>query len=438
MNRFFILALIATLCSGGALYAQDIIVLKNGGELKVTDIRITETEVLFRMYDFPPGETVSKVARSRISMIKYRDGRREAFNEQQDLARQYGNQQQYVTQQPSESQRQYGTQQQYESQQENRYQQQYEDPQPYENQQENRYQRQYGNQQQYENPQENRNPQQYGNRQQYETQKRNRKQDLYEYRQPNDNQPYEYQSYNNQPQYKYQPSGWWKFNAGFSFPKPNISFPFLPFGSEDLEFLNEIGIDLNEIFGKGYGIGLKYYHSLGTTLPYFSLVGGVELYYHGLNSDTKEKMEKNYYGNEADVTYPLYFNLPVTIGGNFTAQLPNTNASIYGEASAGVNVSYITKTALEMSDEYDNIKLEVSYEPAFAFCYGFEAGFVLNNKVYIGVRHNNLGTYKYKWKGTYTGTYRNYDGKTHTETETVTGKNKLELKNTVLVLGIKF
>ena len=395
MNKLFILALIAVLCGSGALHAQDIIVLKSGGELRVTDIRITATEVLFNMYDFPPGETVSKIEKSRISMIKYKDGRRETFNEQPVQSQQYGSQQQ-----------------QYDNQQQNRNQQQYD------NQQQNRPQQQYETQRQDDNQQP------YGNQRQY----RNQQQD------------WNQQQYDDQQPYRYQPSGWWKFNIGLSFPKPNIAFPFPPFDRDDLNALNNAGIDLNEIFGKGYGAGLKYYNPLGTS-PNFSLVYGAEFYYHGLNSDTKDKMEQNYYGNNADVTYPMYFNLPVTIGGNFTVQLPNTNTSIYGEASAGLNVSYLTKGVVKGSyDDRRDFKAELSVEPEFGFCYGLEAGIILN-KVYIGVRHNNLGTYKYKYKATYT--YSDYySGETHTTPdieEPYIGKTgKVEMKNTVLVLGIRF
>ena len=340
MNRFFILALIAALCGSGAAHAQDILTLRSGEELKVVVSRVTQTDVMFKMYNDPQGSTFS-YPKSQVTAIVYRDGRREVFNSQ------YNNQPQYSNQQ----QPQYGNQQQ-----------------------------QYGNRQQNSNQQ-----QQYGNQPQYGNR----------------------QSYGNQPQYRNQPgnysSGWRKFTVGLSFPDVSSS-----------------SRDFNDSFGKGVGIGLKSYRPLDHITPHLSLVYGAELYYHGLSSDVKDKL----YPSNADVTYPMFFNLPVTIGGNYAIRLPNSNASIYGEAAAGLNVSYITKIRVEYNrGGYE----EISFDPAFEFCYGLEAGIFFNNQYSIGVRYNNLGAYRYKAK------YKDSDG--YTDTDRLP---KIELKNTVLVFGIRF
>ena len=182
-----------------------------------------------------------------------------------------------------------------------------------------------------------------------------------------------------------------RFNIGVSFPGSNFS--------------NDVGT--------GFGIGLKSYHSDPSISPDLYLVHGVELYYHKLSSDSKGIL--SYYG--IDVTYPMYFNLPVTIGGNYTALIPNTGVSIYGETAIGLNVSYITPFKAK-SDYQDT---DISYKPAFGFCYGIEAGIVLNDNVFIGVRYNNLGTYKYDYK------MNEIKGKT----------GKIELSNTVLILGFR-
>ena len=325
MNRFFILALIAALSGSSALYAQDIITLKNGEKLRATDIRINLTDVFFKMYDYPQGETW-RIDKENISTIVYENGLQTIFNEQQAQPQLYGNQQQNR----NGNQQQERNQQQYESQQ------------------------QYGYQQQY------RNQQQYGYQQHYRS----------------------------------QPDNYWKFNIGISFP----------------------GGDWSDGVGTGFGVGIKSYSSLGTTAPNLYLVYGAELYYHGVSSDIKDAYDDDYYGT--DVTYPMYFNLPVTIGGNYTVPLPNTNTCIYGEAAIGLNASYITKMVI---NERNN-KWNISYDPAFGFCYGFEAGIVLNELVNIGIRYNKLGTYNY--------TMKSYDMKEKT--------GKIELSNTVLVLGIRF
>ena len=201
--------------------------------------------------------------------------------------------------------------------------------------------------------------------------------------------------------------------SGYSVFQLGVSFPGGDLGDEDY-----VGV------GTGFGIGLKSYKPLESMLPNLSLVFGAELYYHGLSSDVKDDWEENY-GSSADITYPMYFNLPVTIGANYTLPLQNS-LGVYGEFALGANVSYITKEALEDGDE----KYECSYDPAFGFCYGIEAGIVLNNKFHIGIRHNNLGSYKYKWKEEYSSPSYSWDDKGKTE--------KIDLSNTVIVLGIRF
>ena len=201
-------------------------------------------------------------------------------------------------------------------------------------------------------------------------------------------------------------TGWSEFHIGVSFPGGDL-------GDEDY-----LGA------GTGFGIGLKAYKPLESILPNLSLVYGVDLYYHGLSSDVKDEIEED--GSDIDFTHPMYFNLPVMIGGNYTMPLQNS-LCLYGELALGVNCSYMTKTTYK----YDsNNKYELSIDPAFGFCYGFEAGIVLNDKFHIGVRYNNLGSNKYKFKETET-----YDGSSETYKGTT---EKIELSNTVLVLGVRF
>ena len=257
-----------------------------------------------------------------------------------------------------------------------------------------------GNPQQYTSQQQYANPQQYGNQQQ------------------NINR----QQYGNQQQYRKLPSsGWSVFHIGISFP------------GDDLGDDTAGGM----YAGTGFGVGLKSYRPLVSVL---SLVYGAELYYHGLSSDRKEDVEDSL--KDYDFTHPMYFNLPVTIGGNFTAPLPDAGISLYGELAAGLNVSYLTKEGREYSGTNGNFKYkrETSYKPASDFCYGFEAGIAFNDRFHIGFRYNNWGTYRYKYKTTTEQTTA-----TSTLGDPVTTKNstngktiKYDLTNTVLVLGVRF
>jgi hypothetical protein len=45
-------------------------------------------------------------------------------------------------------------------------------------------------------------------------------------------------------------------------------------------------------------------------------------------------------------------------------------------------------------------KATESYKAAFSFTYGLKVGMLINNKVFIGLRYSNLGSYKYEYTTT--------------------------------------
>ena len=194
---------------------------------------------------------------------------------------------------------------------------------------------------------------------------------------------------------------------------------------------------------RGYGAGIKFYSPMESIFPNFSLVYGADVYYHALSSEGKKELDKQADEGES-VTYPMYFNAPITVGGNIAFPL-SSGLSIYGEVMAGVNISYITSQKWETDS---NNKFEVSFEPAYGFCYGAEAGIVFNKKVSLGVRYNNLGSLEYKTKETFLidGEYyktkndENGDPTLELTDGPVTGNTtpKFDLSNIVIVLGIRF
>lgn len=98
MNKFFISALIATIFGSSALNAQNIITLKDGGNLRAAEIQIFSTDIKFKMYDFPHEESW-KIARDRVSSITYENGLKVIYDEPQVQSQQHINQQQDRNQQ---------------------------------------------------------------------------------------------------------------------------------------------------------------------------------------------------------------------------------------------------------------------------------------------------------------------------------------------------
>ena len=62
-----------------AVVTCDRLTLKNGDELAVKVLEITETEVKYKKCDFPDGPTIS-ISKSRVFMIVYSNGSKEVFN----------------------------------------------------------------------------------------------------------------------------------------------------------------------------------------------------------------------------------------------------------------------------------------------------------------------------------------------------------------------
>ena len=67
--------LILFFCSTNLLFAQDLIVLKNGHEIRAKVSEITSTEIKYRKLDYPDGR-IETVSLTEVISIKYQDGTR--------------------------------------------------------------------------------------------------------------------------------------------------------------------------------------------------------------------------------------------------------------------------------------------------------------------------------------------------------------------------
>lgn len=201
-----------------------------------------------------------------------------------------------------------------------------------------------------------------------------------------------------------------QFHAGIGFPKGD-------FGDDDQSN------DKASAAAMGFNIGYKHYKSLST--PNLSFVIGLDIFYNGLKSDTKDEYEDYFDGY--DVTFPMYFNIPATVGLNYAYPVSD-QVSLYGEIGVGVNGSIQTPFKIENSAyKYEQ---KTVYDPSFKLCYGLEGGLLIQNKYTISLRYNQLGTHKYKYKTTITS-----NGSKDTEK----GKgDKSPISIISLTVGIKF
>jgi hypothetical protein len=61
------------ICSASFLFAQDMIVLKNGDEIKAKVLEITPTTIEYKKFDDPNGPTIS-IPKTEVRMVKYENG----------------------------------------------------------------------------------------------------------------------------------------------------------------------------------------------------------------------------------------------------------------------------------------------------------------------------------------------------------------------------
>ena len=185
---------------------------------------------------------------------------------------------------------------------------------------------------------------------------------------------------------------------------------------------------------KGFTVGYKLYFPLN--IENFSGVFGIEALYNGLNSDMKEFIEED----ATDVTFMKYLNFPATIGINYSFLIKD-NVKMYGEAAIGANYSMLTKLSAEFewNDYQYGVTEGVTYTftPILGFTYALEGGFFINNKISIGLRYNNLGSYKFKYKEK-TTEYSDYNDRRYSDTESGRFKKALPITTLSLCVGVLF
>ena len=200
-----------------------------------------------------------------------------------------------------------------------------------------------------------------------------------------------------------------QLHVGFGFPNGS-------FGDDDASSSK------SGFAATGLNFGYKYYAPL-SALENLSFIFSIDAFYNDFQSDFKDNLEDK--NPNVDITFSKYINLPVTVGLGYAIPLSET-VHLYGEGGLGTNYSWITP----QTAEYSGNESEVTYTPEFKFCYTLEGGILINDKYTIGLKYNQLGDYKYKYKQKYT---------TGSSSNTSKGRiSKLPISLISLSAGIKF
>jgi len=199
-----------------------------------------------------------------------------------------------------------------------------------------------------------------------------------------------------------------QFHIGFNFPNGR-------FGDDDKNSSK------SGYAAMGFNIGYKHYIPLST--PNLSFVFSLDAFYNDIQSDRKDYWEDRY--PSVDFNFSKYINAPAMASLNYTYPLTET-LDIYGEGGLGLNCSWMTPDVYESG----NTEIKTTYTVAFNLCYGLEAGIVIKDKFTVGLKYNQLGTYKHKYKQVTTN---------GSSKDTDKGKlNKQPISMLTLTAGIKF
>jgi hypothetical protein len=200
-----------------------------------------------------------------------------------------------------------------------------------------------------------------------------------------------------------------------------VVLPQGDFADDNLEncFLNSEGF--SGCAATGFNLGYKYYSPL--SVSYLSLVFGLDGFYNGLSDDFKDAVDET----GAISSWPAFLNFAATAGLNLACPVSD-GLSIYGEVVGGFNWSKMTDMKGTSEDSYYNrVSAKVTFDSGFGFCYAFGGGILINKQFSIGLRYNDLNSYKYKMKA-------KEDGKNAGTEKT----SKLSITNLTITLGILF
>ena len=172
------------------------------------------------------------------------------------------------------------------------------------------------------------------------------------------------------------------------------SFPVKDFA--DFDKASEFALasdDDNAGAAIGFNVGLKWYFNVG--VKGLGVMLSVDGMYNGLNADAKafykERKDLLYtFGTNAEMTRPVYINLPVMLGLNYIYHI-NPSFGVYAEAGVGGNARFITSYNESYKFLGNKNSATVKYGTPFSFAWQVGAGIEVARNLVIGCSSYDLG-----------------------------------------------
>lgn len=167
--------------------------------------------------------------------------------------------------------------------------------------------------------------------------------------------------------------------------------------------------------GHTFGAVIGYKYQIDLPVPGLGVILGADLTLDGTSKDVKDLNQEAYDritsefnfdtdDSEVSIHYPLYFNIPIKAGLNYSYQIKQIR--LWVEAAAGMNMAFRSNTNYSACRWYDN---EISgqtgerhyyaitkYKPGFAFAWNTGIGIMFKDAYSIGINIQGLGKYKVK------------------------------------------
>jgi hypothetical protein len=169
------------------------------------------------------------------------------------------------------------------------------------------------------------------------------------------------------------------------------SFPMGDFGDDD--------DDDEDALGAGTGIALNFDYILPLSDNGLGLFFGAGINYNGLKSDLKDDIEDDYRDegiDDDDITFPKYFNIPVSAGLNFTHNF-DEKIGLYG--NLGLVANFLKITDFEVESDYGDVALTYTARTNLGLRVG--GGLIINNKFYISLNYIDAGKTKIDYEFDY-------------------------------------
>lgn len=178
------------------------------------------------------------------------------------------------------------------------------------------------------------------------------------------------------------------------------SFPLADFGDDDFFYSDYYKLNNREL-GAGIGIALSFDYILPLSKDGFGLFFGVGINYHGVSRNYKDDFEYEFEIKNNDIIYQKFFNIPVSVGLNFTHHF-DEKVALFGNLGLVANILKITDREIEGRSYYgDRWKFKTSYDPKTNIGMRLNGGVILNNKWYLSINYVDAGRINVKYEDEY-------------------------------------